>query len=118
MQTQQELDAMAEALRAQGLTWSQTNFAVSLVRNAVTAESEKWRELAQRMAHQGNARGLEGLKVRCTISEAGSVVSWEVDRAGPLRCDGCGKTIAEHDRLLRCCGPNVRVKPDAVGDSA
>ena len=40
MQTQQEIDAMAEALRAHGLTWRQTNFAVSLVRNAVAAERE------------------------------------------------------------------------------
>lgn len=38
---QQELDTMSEALRSQGLTWSQTNFAVSLVRNAVDAEREQ-----------------------------------------------------------------------------
>lgn len=39
--TQQEIDAMSEALRSQGLTWGQTNFAVSLVRNAVAAERER-----------------------------------------------------------------------------
>ena len=48
----------------------------------VSAERERWRDLAQRLAHQGNARGLEGMAVRCTISESGAVVSWEVDR-GP-----------------------------------
>lgn len=50
--------------------------------HAIAAEREKWRELAQRVAHQANARGLEGLAVRCTISETGAVVSWEVNR-GP-----------------------------------
>lgn len=39
--TQQEIDAMCEALRSQGLTWNQTNFAVSLVRNAVDTERER-----------------------------------------------------------------------------
>ena len=39
--TQQEIDTMAEALRSQGLTWSQTNFAVSLVRNCVGAEQAR-----------------------------------------------------------------------------
>jgi hypothetical protein len=38
---QKQIDTMAEALRRQGLTWSQTNFAVSLVRNAVTTERER-----------------------------------------------------------------------------
>jgi hypothetical protein len=35
--TQQEIDAMAEAFRSQGLTWRQTNFAVSVVRNSIGA---------------------------------------------------------------------------------
>ncbi len=44
---QEQIDRMAEALRRQGLTWSQTSFAVSLVRNAVEAERDRWRlELA------------------------------------------------------------------------
>ena len=33
---------------------------------------------------------------------------------GPLRCDGCGKTIAEHDRLLRCGGPSPAMTEDRV----
>jgi hypothetical protein len=41
MMTQQEIDKLSEALRGQGLTWNQTNFAVSLVRNARTAERER-----------------------------------------------------------------------------
>ena len=38
----------------------------------------------------------------------------------PLHCDGCGKTIAEHDKLLRC-GPaelvlhNVGIEPPRSG---
>jgi hypothetical protein len=48
---QKQIDQMAEALRSQGLTWAQTNFAVSLVRNhvgaAVTAERERWRPAAE-----------------------------------------------------------------------
>jgi hypothetical protein len=35
--SQAQIDAMAEALRSQGLTWRQTNFAISLVRNQVSA---------------------------------------------------------------------------------
>ena len=35
---QNKLDELVDALRVQGLTWNQTNFAVSLVRNAVAAE--------------------------------------------------------------------------------
>ena len=50
------------------------------VRELLAADRAKWRELAQRVAHQGNARGLEGLAVRCTVSESGAVVSWDVDR--------------------------------------
>ena len=42
------------------------------------AERAYWRDLAQRVAHQGNERGLEGLKVRCSVSESGGLVSWEV----------------------------------------
>lgn len=52
------------------------------LRVALTEERKHWRGLAERVAHQGNARGLEGLAVRCTISKTGAVVSWEVDR-GP-----------------------------------
>ena len=40
MLTQEDIDQMSDALRAQGLTWNQTNFAVSLVRNSVDAESK------------------------------------------------------------------------------
>lgn len=33
--SQQEIDVLCKALKGQGLTWSQTNFAVSLVRRAL-----------------------------------------------------------------------------------
>jgi len=38
--TKEQIDELAEALRSQGLTWAQTNFAVSLVRNAAYLERE------------------------------------------------------------------------------
>ena len=34
---QQEIEVMSEALRERGLTWSQTNFAIALARNAIAA---------------------------------------------------------------------------------
>ena len=37
---QQEIDEVSEALRKQGLTWNQTNFAVALVRNMQDKERE------------------------------------------------------------------------------
>ena len=50
---------------------------------ALAAERERWRDLAQRVAQQANQRGLEGLTMRCTVSETGAVVSWEMDRDLP-----------------------------------
>jgi MinD superfamily P-loop ATPase len=47
---QQQLDTMAEELRSQGLTWSQTAFAVSLVRNAQSAERERCAKLCEEEA--------------------------------------------------------------------
>jgi len=38
---QAKIDALADAFRSQGLTWSQTNFAVSVVRNSVSLERER-----------------------------------------------------------------------------
>lgn len=35
MMTQKDIDNMSDALRSEGLTWNQTNFVVSLVRNAL-----------------------------------------------------------------------------------
>ena len=40
---QEQIDTMAAALRRQGLTWSQTNFAVSLTRKAVADEVDSLR---------------------------------------------------------------------------
>ena len=44
--TEHEIEVLCEALRGQGLTWAQTNFAVSLVRNAaepLQAENDRLR---------------------------------------------------------------------------
>ena len=44
-------------------------------------EAEKWRAIAHRVAADANRYGCEGLKMRCTISDNGGLVSWDVDRA-------------------------------------
>lgn len=46
---QKELDAIAEALRSQGLTWIQANFAVSLVRNGIASERERCAKLCEQV---------------------------------------------------------------------
>ena len=49
---QQQIDEMSESLRAQGLTWAQTNFAVSLVRNGRAAERERCAKACESLAQQ------------------------------------------------------------------
>ena len=44
---QEQIDQIAEALRAQGLTWAQTNFAVSMIGTAVAAERERCAVIAE-----------------------------------------------------------------------
>lgn len=51
--SQQEIETLAEALRSQGLTWAQTNFSVSLVRNACTARDAAWAETSQTASVMG-----------------------------------------------------------------
>lgn len=48
--TQAQVDALANAFRSQGLTWSQTNFAVSVVRNSVAVERERCADLCDGIA--------------------------------------------------------------------
>ena len=48
---------------------------------AAAAERERWREIAHRVAADANRYGREGLRLRCTISKGGGLVSWEADRA-------------------------------------
>lgn len=48
---------------------------------AQAAERERWREIAHRVAADANRYGREGLRLRCTISKGGGLVSWEADRA-------------------------------------
>ena len=50
--TQEQIDKLAEALRRQGLTWAQTNFAVSLVRNAVYLEREACAKVCENLPMQ------------------------------------------------------------------
>ena len=72
MHTQQEIDATAEALRAQGLTWSQTNFSVSLVRNAAAAERERIATGWDGCVHEGVPCNMDiGASIR-----AGELVPW------------------------------------------
>lgn len=49
---QKEIDDLSEALRGQGLTWNQTNFAVSLVRNMQEQEREECARVCDR--HEEN----------------------------------------------------------------
>lgn len=51
---QKQIDELAEALRRQGLTWNQTNFAVSLVRNAQTAERERCADAVSQAQRERN----------------------------------------------------------------
>ena len=47
----------------------------------VDEERERWRAIAHRVAADANRYGREGLRMHCTISDNGGLVSWEVDRA-------------------------------------
>ena len=72
--TQQELDAMSEALRSQGLTWSQTSFAVSLVRNGVAAERERCAKLVEQVADDCDEwRPLDGSRGVALRAAAGRI---------------------------------------------
>ena len=53
-----------------------------LVDAVEAAERERWRGIAHRVAADANRYGLEGLRMRCTISESGGLVSWSADKAG------------------------------------
>ena len=48
-------------------------------------ERAAWRELVTRAAADANRYGLEGLHMRCTPSETGQLLSWEVVKP-PNRC--------------------------------
>lgn len=69
--SQQEIDTLCEALRAQGLTWSQTNFAVSLVRNGAAAE----RELCARLLDNEADRQLAVWRQHIASGSAGPATS-------------------------------------------
>ena len=60
---------------------NQPHYIAALIAECVDTERAKWREVALRVAKQANAYGREGLTMRCTISDTGSIVSWEMDRA-------------------------------------
>jgi hypothetical protein len=49
---QKEIDALASACRSQGMTWAQTNFAVSLVRNKQSKERARFAELCRKAMPQ------------------------------------------------------------------
>jgi hypothetical protein len=59
MITQDQVEKMAEALRNQGLTWTQTNFAISLVRNAVDLEREACAKVCDSMKPFGPELALQ-----------------------------------------------------------
>ena len=55
--TQQEIDALSNTFRRQGLTWYQTNLAVSVVRNLVEAAQKNSYEAGWRNAAKWANRG-------------------------------------------------------------
>ena len=66
------------------------------------AERERWRGIAHRVAADANRYGCEGLHMRCTISESGGLVSWEVDRALlPKRENSCKEYLRYRKRCTR-----------------
>ena len=90
---QQEIEALTNAFRRQGLTWDQTNFAVAVVRNRV--------EAAQKSAPAWHDTPTCGWKP--DDCESGTWVSacgelWQFDGGGPKEnnvrfCHGCGKPV-------------------------
>lgn len=83
---QEEIEVMCEALRAQGLTWSQTSFAISLVRNAIDAvkserdalrkDAERYRWLRLRLhvrptkAMSGSVRPALDVNIGCSFLDS------------------------------------------------
>lgn len=49
---QREVDALAGACRSQGMTWSQTNFSVSIVRNEQSKERTRCADICRRAMPQ------------------------------------------------------------------
>lgn len=47
---QKKIDTIVNALRSQGLNWSQTNFAVALIRNAESSERERCADICDGVA--------------------------------------------------------------------
>lgn len=64
MLTQKDIDQMSDSLRAQGLTWNQTNYAVSLVRNAIDTEREACAKGCEQLSHIGSENQL-WMRDRC-----------------------------------------------------
>ena len=54
---QNKIDELVDALRAQGLTWGQTNFAVSLVRNAEKVECKRCAKIAKKYGRSDLSTG-------------------------------------------------------------
>jgi hypothetical protein len=68
---QAQIDKMTEALRSQGLTWSQTNYAVSLVRNAISQERERCAALCEGLSEVAE-HSADGLRRTVSMSMAQS----------------------------------------------
>ena len=60
--------------------YGQIQAEVQRMHAAFAAERQQWREVVTRAAADANRYGLEGLAMRCTASETGQMLSWEVVR--------------------------------------
>mgnify|MGYP003443811851 CR=1 FL=1 len=78
---QKQLDEMAKAPRRQGLTWAQTNFAVSLVRNAEVAERERCKRIVQLNQYRNGHHTHEGT----TMGHYNVAMIAEIDAGLPPR---------------------------------
>ena len=65
---QQEIDAMSESFRSQGLTWSQTNFAVAVVRNTLSTKADRDTALLRQALYALEIYGAQSPDVHQTIT--------------------------------------------------
>lgn len=81
----------------------------SLCNVKLVAERVAWRELVMRATAHANRYGIEGLHMRCTPSETGQVLSWEVINT-PCNCrqGECERKAGRRCRMADEIGTNAQ----------